>query len=166
MPRAPVTSLATVRDYDGLIEAMRARVTDLGISQAHVDELVGWADGMTGKVLGPSHTKKLTPPMMWLLLQALSLRCELQADPQLEERMCGRYQRARRNEKFRRIGNTSNALGVTNISRAAQEMGRRGGSMPKRLGNDEKSKKKRQQHARKASLARWHKPKLVEIKKR
>jgi hypothetical protein len=51
IPNAPRV-IAVVSDYLSLIAAFRARVAELGISYATLDELAGWTNSYATKVLG------------------------------------------------------------------------------------------------------------------
>ncbi len=66
--------LAVVVDYDGLQRAMRARVDELGISHATLDEIAGTPDRYVGKMLADPPSKNIGITTMGYLLQALGLK--------------------------------------------------------------------------------------------
>lgn len=84
--------LAIIRSQDDLVEAMRARKDELGLSNQFCDEVGGLSSGHTDKVIGPSRTKPMSRMMMDLMLEMLAM--ELHAYPNLEaaQRMESRWQ--------------------------------------------------------------------------
>jgi hypothetical protein len=77
----PPAPLAVVDSYDGLIEALRRRVADLGTSMTCVDEVAGLTSYHTGKIL--SGAKAVGPVSFGPLLSTLGLRVHLVADDEL-----------------------------------------------------------------------------------
>lgn len=81
------------RDYDGLMEGLYARKAALGLTDERLDELVGWASGYTGKLMGPTPSKRLGVLTMFELCQALGLELVLREVPGQAERIqqrCGK----------------------------------------------------------------------------
>jgi hypothetical protein len=90
---APVIHIFTgaeVTCYSELIGAIQARVSSLGIRQLDFDKLANFADGLTGKVFGPSQVKRLGPEKMFDALRAASLKIRIEPDPEQLERMRNR----------------------------------------------------------------------------
>jgi hypothetical protein len=54
-------TVVTIRSYDDLIEAFRARKGEIGLSNTDCDTLGGLTPGHTDKVLGPARAKNLGP---------------------------------------------------------------------------------------------------------
>jgi hypothetical protein len=76
-----------VTSYVELVAGIQARIGELGIRQVDFDKLAGFADGLTGKVFGPSQVKRLGPEKLFDAIRAASLRLRLEADPEQLERM-------------------------------------------------------------------------------
>jgi hypothetical protein len=76
-----------VTSYTELLGGMQARLGELGIRQVDFDKLAGFADGLTGKVFGPSQVKRLGPEKLFDAIRAAGLRLRLEADPEQLERM-------------------------------------------------------------------------------
>ncbi len=73
--------------YSELIGGIKARLGELGIRQVDFDKLAGFAEGLTGKVFGPSQVKRLGPEKMFDAIRAAGLKLRLEADPEQLERM-------------------------------------------------------------------------------
>jgi hypothetical protein len=76
-----------VTSYTELIAGIQARLGELSIRQVDFDKLAGFADGLTGKVFGPSQVKRLGPEKLFDAIRAAGLRLRLEADPEQLERM-------------------------------------------------------------------------------
>ncbi len=85
--------LATFADYDGLIEALRQRKTDLGLSCLLMDELSGLPAGYTAKVLGPSRIKSLGAISTSAINGCLAIKLAVIEDLEAIQRMAGRWER-------------------------------------------------------------------------
>lgn len=73
-PLGPVQPLAVVGEYGELIEVLRNRASELGLSRLELDERTGLQVGYSGKLLGAGHVRTLGPLSMGLMLQALGLK--------------------------------------------------------------------------------------------
>lgn len=51
--------IATIRSYPDLVEAFRTIKARLGLSNKWCDDACGYADGVTDKKIGPSHSKNI-----------------------------------------------------------------------------------------------------------
>jgi hypothetical protein len=69
-----------ITSYDELIEVLRARKTELQMSNQAIDHRAGLAEDATNKILGPRRAKKLGPVSL-NMLEALGLRLFLLEDP-------------------------------------------------------------------------------------
>jgi hypothetical protein len=116
--------LAAVTSYDDLVIALRARVDELQISRALVDEISGLPLGLTGKVLGIAQVKRLGWESLWLVTATLGLRLVLEIDEELTAEMQRRYEP--RHDRHRRVGVLRKRISAELISAVAREMGRRG----------------------------------------
>jgi hypothetical protein len=74
--------LAVFSDYDGLWNAVRARVDAMGITRLELDHLSGNQEGYSGKVLGPKQVKKFGKHSLGSTLGALGSYLALVADPE------------------------------------------------------------------------------------
>lgn len=77
-PRA----IATVRDHDELVDALRARKDALGLSDKFVDDTCFDTPGHTNQVLGPSRKKNLGRKSLDGLLITLGCALVLVEDPE------------------------------------------------------------------------------------
>ncbi|MFI5012033.1 MAG: helix-turn-helix domain-containing protein [Hyphomicrobiales bacterium] len=75
----PLFVLFVVHCYDDLLKGLIARRKSLGLTQLHLDQIAGWADGLTGKYESGKRIKGLGPLGLLTALQALDL--ELVAVP-------------------------------------------------------------------------------------
>jgi len=83
MAERPMTEPIIIRSYSDLIEAMRTRVGDLGLSYKSVDEIIDWAPGYTGKILGPTPTKSLSAHTIFSMLMVCGFAIELRPDDEM-----------------------------------------------------------------------------------
>jgi hypothetical protein len=83
--------LATVRDYAGLIEALRSRADQLDVSGETLDHVTGLADGYCRKLLAPSLVRMLGRTSLGALLGALGLVLVVAEDPQQLARVKRRF---------------------------------------------------------------------------
>lgn len=144
--------IAVVASYDELIDAIRTRKAELGLSDATVDSISGLAAGHTGKLLGPAQVKTLGKVSMGLLLQALGLVLVVVEDPAQTEKMRAQY--AQREGHQVREGNNASPVSKRLISRVFGPFARQGGIARMR----KLSAKERSDLARKAARKRWVKP--------
>jgi hypothetical protein len=63
-----------VDSYGGLIEAIRARIKELGVTCESLDSVTGLADGHTTKIISPRRIRVAGRISLGLLLQALNLK--------------------------------------------------------------------------------------------
>lgn len=151
--------LAVVRSYDDLHAALRARADALNVSRQTLDHISGLQSGYCSKLLAPVPIKAIGRASLAPLLGALGLKILIVVDDEMMAQISARLVE-------RRAANES--MLTSEIQRDYGEWRRRGNSawgkmMRARsvLLSTEADRKKR---ARKAAKARWHKPKLVEIK--
>ena len=97
--------LSVASNYDELIEAIRARLEELQVSQAALEELAGLTGGHLGKLIGASRVKTLGMMSLFLILEALAVRVVFEEDPDLLRKMEGRWEK--REDLRRRTGASS-----------------------------------------------------------
>lgn len=68
-----MTPLATIRCYNDLVDALRARKAELGLSDDVLDEVAGLTKGHTNKVLGPSRERGIGAATLEAYLIALAI---------------------------------------------------------------------------------------------
>jgi hypothetical protein len=73
--------------YTELIQRLRDRVGQLEVRYLDFDKLAGFAEGLTGKVFGPSQVKRLGPEKMFDAIRAAGLRLRIEEDPEQLEKM-------------------------------------------------------------------------------
>lgn len=148
--------LATVKEYDALIEAMRGRLVELNITHATLDRITGLPGGYAGKVLGDARVRSLGPVSFGLLLQALGLKLAVLEDVEAVERMAIRWEeRARPDYNANRIA----SVGKSTIRRMFPVIQ---AEIAKRASDARMVKMKpatRRRVARQAAKARWAKVK-------
>lgn len=145
-----------IRCYDDLIDAMRARVAELGITMQTLDELSGLQPGYSAKLLGPARIKTLGPMSFDALLGALALELVPQSDINAAQKMEARWE-----ARERPIPSVGKRLSMAAERRftplIAREMGRRGGKKSAEIRMTEWPQEKRRRIAKKAAKARWRK---------
>jgi hypothetical protein len=148
----PAAVIGTFADCDDLIEQLRQRATELGLSNATLDELCNFGEGYAGKILAPTRMKQLTVCSMLKLTSALGVKGVLVIDEEQVRRMQGRWE-SRDGSKVHARRQPS--LGQTTLKRvlkpAAAELGRRGAAA--RLAAT--TQEQRRDIGRRGAQARW-----------
>lgn len=145
--------IAEVRDYDGLVGALRARVDQLGCPYKSVEECAELADGHLGKLFGPSQVKTLGLVSVFKIMNVLGLKFVIAEHLDIEatiDEMDSHYRP--RGENLRRTGVVRRHISGDVKKLVMREMGRLGGSTPKRFSI---TARQRVQRAKKAARARW-----------
>jgi len=84
-------ALATVTNYDELIEALRARMREINITNATLENIAGLPDGYLAKVVGKGRTKNLGPMSFEMIVQGLGLKLAVFEDHAATEKMRPRW---------------------------------------------------------------------------
>jgi len=147
----------TATDRASLIAALRARVHEVGISYDNLDSMIGWADKLTSKYLGPAMVKPLGMDAFLNLLTALAWKIEFVPDMEAARRMEAlweKWEAGKVRANLRRL-NRVQPIGKETAQRLAKQLGQRGGrarmttispkkrSQVARMGGRAKSKKYR-----------------------
>jgi hypothetical protein len=123
-----VELFATIDDGDALVEQLRKRAEQIGVSFAVLDELAGLAEGGSAKYLSALQVRQLTTSSLLKLTRALGLRAALFVDPKLVAQMGPSWGMR---DATRVHGKRLPRLGAAQLRRilkpAAAELGRRGG---------------------------------------
>jgi hypothetical protein len=146
--------LAVVRSYYDLVDALRARVLELGTDYEEIDRVSGYTDTYTSKLLAPRPSRNFGEVSLGSMLGALGLELHVvenlaasaKARQRLKQRVFAAYEPApvvlrfsRRH--FKRIGKLGAAAYRAKVP-----------------------PEKRSEYARNASRKRWHRPKIQEVK--
>ena len=138
-------TLAEFSDYEGMVEAIRSRVTELAIHGERFDEFAGLPQGYLSKLVGSRPVRRISHVSMGPLFAALGVYCVMFENPVATALLKKRL--PPRNQSFVR----SVAVHGHLTTRFLAKIGRKGGrNSRKYLG-----KRLRKQLARKAALARW-----------
>lgn len=108
---APV---AEFMDYDSLVAAFRARVEQLGITYATIDDLANLAKGHTAKLLGPTMPKRFGPLTFNAIAATLAVKFVMVVDENAAAGM-GEYWAKRERSRHRACKQAS--VGKTTIRR-------------------------------------------------
>jgi hypothetical protein len=138
---------------DELVEHLRARAGQIGLSYNVLDQITGLGEGSVGKYLAPVRARSLTITSMLRIATALGVKPVLVVDPALVAEVSPMWER-RNEQKVHRPSHYAKRLGPVTIARVlpqiAAELGRRGGIRRRELPAE-----KRRAFARAAALARW-----------
>lgn len=111
---------AQPQTYEALVEALKDRAGELGISYADIDLIAGLTSGYAGKCLGPSMVKRLGALTLFLILPALGLRVALVRDDKAAQRSIARV--VRRHDNQARVGNNAAPVSDRVVERALRRM--------------------------------------------
>lgn len=121
--------LATVTNYESMVEAFRAAKDLRGLSNAHCDELANLAAGHTDAILGPTGRKNFGPLSFNAFCWAFAVKFVMVIDPEREKEMSEYW--ADRQRECSHVRVTSTRVSKILIERAKpyviREMGRAGG---------------------------------------
>jgi hypothetical protein len=109
---------AAITSYDEMIDALRARKAELGLSDAVVDDLTGLPTGYTGKVLGPARVKKMGALSLWLMLEVLAFDMRLDSSVEKAARMQERWEK--RSEGQANMNNKAKPLSLRNLAKKTE----------------------------------------------
>ena len=113
-------TLAEFSDYEGMLDAIRSRVTELAIHGERFDEFAGLPQGYLSKLVGSHPVRRISHVSMGPLFAALGVTCVMLEDPVATERL---KQLQPRNQSFVR----SVAVHGHLTTRFLQKIGRKGG---------------------------------------
>ena len=139
----PPRIVASFNSYEGMLEALRTRVSELQISGEHFDEFAGLP---RSKLIGANPVRRIGMTSFSPVVAGLGLRCLFVEDPEGTERLKSRL--PPRNGSYVR-GTPS----IVFTMRWFKKIGRLGAQA--RIDNSTKAQ--RQEWARKAAIARWQK---------
>jgi len=141
---------AVIGSRDDLVEVLRARKDELGLSNEFIEEALLMTSGGADKILGPTRQKGLSWPVAFDMVELFGGKLVFQIDPATEARMRQRWER-RDPAKVHPSTRVSRAI----LARAAPllfaALGRAGGTKRARS----LTAKQRKEIARAAALSRW-----------
>jgi hypothetical protein len=70
-----------ISDYDGLVESVRERLDEMGMTRLELDHLSGMQSGYSGKILGPGRVKIFGMKSLGDTLGAIGCKLALIEDP-------------------------------------------------------------------------------------
>jgi hypothetical protein len=121
------TAEHVIRNRDDLVDTLRSRKEQLGLSNAFVEAQLQMADGGCDKVLGPSQIKGMSILVMLDMIELFGARLVIQVNAETEAKMQGRWER--RNERLTRPHRRfSKELLALARSQLFAELGKRGGA--------------------------------------
>jgi hypothetical protein len=89
----PSVTDALVTTVDELIEALRSRKDELGLSNAFVEAQLQMADGHCDKLLGPTRRKGMSVAVLLDIIELFGAQLVIQVDAETEARMRERWER-------------------------------------------------------------------------
>jgi hypothetical protein len=146
------TVIGEFADYDALIDKLRARVIEIGLSHRVLDELTGLGEGSSAKYLSDLRLKHFSAVSLLRIASVLGVKSVMIVDPVLVRKMKPLWE-----ERDAKRVHPANAkrLGPKTVRRMvsliAAEMGRRGGSAARSW-----PAARRRERAQRAAAARWH----------
>lgn len=152
---------APITNYDEMVDVLRARKSELGLSDAVVDELTGLPTGYTGKVLGPARVKKMGALSLWLMLEVLAFDMRLDSSVEKAAKMQERWEK--RSEGQANEKNHARPVSMRTLARKHRDTFRASAKAANRARQAALSPEQRTKLARRAAKTRWRKPRVVEI---
>jgi hypothetical protein len=152
-----IAEIDAASGYAGLIGAIRARINELGITFSTVDQIAGWCDSYSTKLLAPpaksSHrpaARTLGPMSFGTLLGAVGLKLLVTVDEEATARL-------KRNGDFmpRKYRRHAKPLGI--VGKTLAEYGSKGG----RAFFASRSPAEISRHQSRAAKARWRRARAI-----
>ena len=132
----------TIKNYNDLVAAFRARKEQLGLSDSNLDDAAGLTPGHTNKVLGPSRERGIGSVVLEAYLMALAIDLVMVASAEKLAVMQPHYDQ-RKETRVR----TNHAIGDRVLSRAMSKLAKQ---LAAKMTAEQRSDR-----ARKAAFMRW-----------
>ena len=146
--------MTVIRSHADLIEALRARKNELGLSNRLCDDLGGLTSGHTDKVLGPTGTRGLTPLTLDVFLEMFAVEIVLRPNLEAARRMESRWEQ----REAGKVAPPASVMSKALLDKAApiifREAGKRGAAKRNALLDPEQRIKIAKKAARKSSRLR------------
>jgi hypothetical protein len=139
-----------IRNRDELLEALRSRKEQLGLSNAFIEHQLHMANGYCDQLIGPTRRRGMTVAVLLDMVELLGCRLEMPPDAEVEARMQARYER-RDAGKVRPPRRLSERLMEVARKQFYQELSARGNAARRA----KISAKARSRIARVAATCRW-----------
>lgn len=151
---------SSIRSYDDLIDAFRARKAEIGLSNEECERLGGVTKGHIDKMIGPSRIRNLTPMMFDLFCEMFAIEFHMKPNIEAAERMESRWER----RDVSRVHVDTHTIGKALIERVKPALFK---EIAARLTEGRKRIKPstRRRLARQAIRARWKKNKARQRKR-
>jgi hypothetical protein len=143
--------VATVSDHNQMLVAIRRRIEELELSHETVEFLAGLQSGYLTKVIADPPPKRMSPFTQFLILQAFGLNVQLVENPQLIEKLKGRWT----TRKLRKSMRT--AVSIDRVIHLPPDFMRRISRMGCEARMQKLTPARRSELARHAATARWSK---------
>jgi len=114
--------IAEFTDYDGMLNAVRARVEELQVNGERLDEFAGLPRGYLSKLIGVRPIRRIAMTSMGPLFGALGIRCVIIEDPITTQRLKNRIKP--RNNSYHRTSYTMRTV-TDRQWRKIQKLGRK-----------------------------------------
>jgi transcriptional regulator with XRE-family HTH domain len=139
-------------DYDQLIEALRARISEVGLSYRVLEEIAGMAEGQVAKYLSDARVKNLSVSSLLQISEAIGVRGVFISDERLLRKYRPLYEMrdAAKAHAHRRA-----RLGATTLKRVRPVILSELGKKANAARNAKLSPETRRALARAAAMARW-----------
>jgi hypothetical protein len=145
-------TVAAFSDYDGLIEVLRERAANIGLSYGTIDGLCEFAEGQAGKYLADARARQLTIAPLLKIAEVLAIKGLFVEDAELKRRMQPMWEmRDAAKAHARRRAPIGDVTLRRFLPTIAAEMGRRGAANR----NAALTPETRRALARAAARARW-----------
>jgi hypothetical protein len=153
-PISPDQLIAVVRDYQQITNVFRMMKEHWGLTNKFCDDVLGFTDGHTDKILGPSEQKRWGPSTLHALMELFGIEFRVYLDVEAVKRMEAVWDnKAPRWFKDAKVGRISKKLVERAKPEIYSEMGKRSAvSRMSCLTAEHRSK-----IARKAAKSRWRK---------
>lgn len=145
--------MTQITHYAALIDAIRARVAELGINYELIDEFAGLASGHFAKLVCDPPLKKMGSMTLFLVLGALGLRLALVDDPEARERTQARFKKRQKPHHMQLRASWHDKAGMTLQPDFLRLRAKKGGEARMAKLNYREARRL----GRKGALARWAK---------
>jgi hypothetical protein len=147
-----LTEPAPIRSHDDLVDYIRARKEELGLSNEFIEEKCLMTKGHCDKLIGPSREKGLSRFTLDYFMTLLAFQLVPQPDPEQEARMHGKWERRSESQVHR-----PNRVSKVIMERARPLVMREHLKAANAARNSKLSCEQRSRIARKAAKVRWRK---------
>lgn len=143
-------------NYGGFVDALLIAKNYLGLSNSHVEHMIGLVAGHVDKNLGPSRIKNIGPTLFDDYLECFAVEFVMRVNPAAEKRMKTRWEG--RNKK--RVRPYAHSMSMAVMERAKGAFHK---EKAEQLTNGRKkiAPERRSKIARRAAKARWRRPRLA-----